>query len=297
VWDVRATADGTWAASAGNDGVLRVWDPLTGDVVREHPLDPTGLGYFEIVDRDAVIATNARGLQRVSLDDGAIRWQQPMSGTINDVQRLDDGDLILANEGTGAMRISPDGALRWQVPLDGWVVSAAPSGDEIWVAGLGGIDRLAGADGKKLAHIPYSGLSDTAKPTPEDRSAYVADLHGVAHIDAQGTITRRLAVPHEARVRCVAGDRDLLFTGDDSGTLCVWRDDVAKACWRAHGGVVWHVTPIGDQARIVTGGADGAVRFWELSAIDASVAEGLANAKQTYGLAPGDGQVVEVAPR
>lgn len=294
VWDVRATEDGQWLVSAGNDAALRVWDAKTGALLREHTLDDAGLGYMETLGHDVVIAGNRAGLMRVRLDDGGVVWRREVDGTVNDVQRAPDGDLLVAMEGQGALKLSPDNALRWYAPVNHWVVSILPVGDEAWVAGHGGITRIALSDGHLVGQIDYPVLSDACLPTPDEGGAYVADLRGVVHIDGAGQVDRRLEVPYDGRVRSIERVGDRVFTGDDRGTVCAFAKGTAPlACWPAHGGVVWKIDAIPGRDAVATGGADGAVRIWDLAPLGLDAGAGLKDAVARFGLTPGDGQVAE----
>lgn len=293
VWDVRATADGKLLASGGNDGVFRVWDAGTGDLVREVALDPGGLGFMTIDGRDAIIAGNTVGLVRIGLDDLTIRWKRPLDGVANDIERRKDDTLLIAYTTGDVERLRADGTSLWRVHVADWdvVAAPAPNGDVV-ASAQGAIVRLDAEDGHVLSSSPHKEISDVVVPAP-DGGVYIGEVGKMTLFDRDAKLVREMSGMYEAPTSALEVKDGVIASGDDSGNLCIWSaDGKPMACWEAHGGAVWRASflPAGD--RIATGGSEGAVRVRDLATMNAPVAELLAAARRRFGLAPGDGHVV-----
>ncbi len=294
VWDVRATADGKLLASSGNDGVFRVWDAATGDLLRDVPLDPGGLGYMTVDGHDVIIATNTKGLMRIGLDDLAVRWTVPLDAVVNDVQRMQDGSLAIAYSSGDVARLTAQGAEMWRVHVADWVeVSAPGSNGDILVGAQGLLVRLDAADGHVLSRAPHKEMSDIVIPRA-DGGAYVGDVGRVTEVDKDGAVVREMTGTYEGSTRALEVRDGLIASGNEGGRLCLWSTEGAPlACWAAHHGTLWRSDFV--PGKIASAGADGAVRVWDLATLHAPVTDLLETSRLRFGLAPGDGHVVEVA--
>jgi WD40 repeat protein len=297
IWDVDASSDGALLVSAGNDGVLRVSDGVTGTLLRARALDPGGLGFTTTLGRDAVIATNTNGIQRIGLDDLAVRWTLPVDWVTNDVQPTADGDLIFATNTGDVARVSGDGRALWSTHLASWVNSVAVEATgSILAIGQEEVIRLDAADG----HVVQRWPAETAQAVIADPAggAFTGAMGHLTHLDRDGRTIARMEGGHQTRVQVVGVGGGLLASGDDNGEVCLWdlTHPTPKACWRAHLGAVWSTIFVPGAPRLATGGSDGATRLWDLSALDADPQALLADAAKRYGLAPGDGHIVEVSP-
>jgi WD40 repeat protein len=294
VWDVQSTADGALVASAGNDGVLRAWDAATGAFRGGVSLDPGGLGYMASEGHDVIVAGNTLGLFRVSLDDLQIRWNRPLDGVANDIQLLPDGSLVVTYTAGDVERLAPDGASLWRVHVADWASVGQPgSAGDVVVAAQGALVRLSQADGSVLSSVPSQDIGDMVVPLPDGR-VYMGEVGRITLRDAQLNVLREMPSRTGSQILTMVVGDGLLVSGDDMGGLCVWSPEgAAQACWGAHRGAIWSVDTL--PGRLATGGADGAVRIWDLSRKDTPVGDLLADAARRFGLAPGDGHVVEIS--
>jgi len=294
VWEVRATADHQLLASGGNEGVLRVWDPSTGDVIRERVIDSGGMGYMALDGHDAVLATNTRGLVRVSLDDLSERWSVPVPNVLNDIQLLPGGRLVLATT-TGDVSVrEADGTPVWTEHLSDWVGVAAPGPQGTIVAGVrGAMVRLNAQTGAELERSAHERITDMLVPLP-DGGVYLAETGAVTRWDPQGRLLQTFAGAYEGDTTALDVQGEVVATGAKGGMVCIWSPNAAlRACWAGHTSAVWRTTLL--PGRLATAGADGAVRVWDLGALDQDPRAGLELVSAGTGLAPGDGHVVEIA--
>jgi hypothetical protein len=163
--DVLYAPDGTWVATASDDGTVRLWDPATGRLGRE--LRPAVAGKVRDLDASAdgrrllarsVEAGNST-LTLWELPGGAMRghWTVGPESTREQVDLSDDGRFV-------ATTVTPDNAparlLVWEVGRDEAVIEAGvgpinssarrvafePGGDRLLLDVMGQAPRLVGLD-------------------------------------------------------------------------------------------------------------------------------------------------------
>ncbi|MFP5334061.1 MAG: BTAD domain-containing putative transcriptional regulator [Actinomycetes bacterium] len=189
----RFSPDGTMLASAGDDGVLDVWDPQTGELL--HSLPGTGeiwSPWFSPDGRTVAAVWFADGQSTVRVWDLPTRsvvQERPMAGI------------------KWALAMSPDGA-RLAAPLEdrGTLV--------VWDARSGA--EVARAAGKEVADVDFS---------PDGRWVATADGDHAARVfDASTGAMVHAVTAHRAAVQAVAWSPDArrLATAGGDGTVRVW---------------------------------------------------------------------------
>jgi WD40 repeat protein len=109
VWALEVAPDGSWLASAGDDGELRIWDPTTG--AARHILT----GHTSRV-RALAVAPDGSWLASAGYDREVRTWD-PVAGTARQI-------LTGHPSRVWALRVAPDGS---------WLASAGDDGElRIW---------------------------------------------------------------------------------------------------------------------------------------------------------------------
>ena len=288
-------------AAGGEDGTVRLWDPVTGRAVGEQ-LD----GHAGTVEPVAFGTTaDGRLLLAFGGRNGTVRLWDPVTGTavgkplgghtlpVASVAfgTTADGRLLLASGGR-------DGRVRLWDPVTGTAVGK-PLGGHIhpWVSvafGTAADGRLllaaGGQDGAVRLWEPVTGRA-VGKPLPGDVSTVASVAFGaaadgrllVAFGDRDGTVRLRDPVTCRAVGKPLAGDvgtvesvafgttadgRLLLASGGQDGRMRLWDPITRRAVGKplaGHVGTVASVafgTTADGRLLLASGGQDGTVRLW-----------------------------------
>ena len=277
--------------SGSDDGMVRIWDAVTGDPVGG-PLP----GRDRLVKAVAIGPAGDRDIIVSGADDGTMRIWDAVTGEPVRVQRADlfgsvtavaigragDRDIIVASD-YGMVRIwdavtgDPVGG-----PLPGRnrlvkAVAIGRSGDgDIIISGCddGTVriwDAVTGDPVNARVAGYYGSVTAMAIGRAGDRDIIVSGSDdGMVRIwDA---VTRARLSGHDRPVSAVAigraGDRDIIISGSDDGTMRIW-DAVtghpASAALAGHDGPVtaMAIGRAGDRDIIVSGSFDETVRIWD----------------------------------
>ncbi len=235
---VRFAPDGQTVASAGADGVVRVWDPATGHVLRTLP-GHQGAAHAVAFSPDGKTLASAG-------EDGTVRTWDVTTGAPRHVGRAHTGAVR-------ALAFSADGKVLASAGADRSVVLWRPATGQNYarydlrtVMPL----ALAFADEKHLVVASGAGavrLFDVA-----------ANKHLLNYRGLQWDVNA-VALSRDGR-KLVAGGQDCVFVRWDvaSGKA----DEPAAP---GHRGPVWGIGVSPDGRVIASGGLDGTVRLWDLA--------------------------------
>ncbi|MCE7985040.1 MAG: NACHT domain-containing protein [Caldilinea sp. CFX5] len=240
------SATGRYLASAGDDGVLRVWDLLLAGAVTTLPCDGTLLECVAFAPNEQMVATGGNNRQlylwdRQPLPHGRlVQARQTHDSTIRSVVFSHQGDWLISS--------SRDGAIcRWSLPA--LLANEEPrpivkqTGVEIWSVSLS-------PDSAVLAAACRDGAIRLWPVQAAATTPPVTVLSG-----------------HQTLVRAVAfsPDQRTIASGSEDHTVRLW--DIPSGQQRSllqkHQQAVTAVAFRPDGKILASGGADGAVNLWD----------------------------------
>ena len=191
---VAIAPDGTWLATASDDGSVRIWDPATGQQ-RAALTGHTGDGERGGDRPGRHLARHRRG------DDGSVRMWDPATGQ----QRA---ALTGHTDGVNVVAIAPDGT---------WLATAGDDGTvRIW-------DPATGR--QRAALTGHTGAVSAVAIAPDGTWLATARRRRAVRIWDPATGRQRAALTgHTGSVSAVAiaPDGTWLATGGDDGTVRIW---------------------------------------------------------------------------
>jgi WD40 repeat protein/serine/threonine protein kinase len=227
VYIVNFSPDGSLIASSSWDDTVRLWDPLTGELLATFVAAQCYKAVGFTCDGTRLVALDASQPQYLSVWDSAagLRLTAPRSAS--------DESLFEILQNT-----NDDSLWRKYSRIAAGGAKIAPHEGQQYTSSRDGLQMASGADSGQI------------------RIENIAAETTVAHIDA-----------HDGRVFAVAFSPDgtRLISGGEDRTVKVW--DLASgtqlAATSGHSGSVYSVNYSPDGSRIVSGGNDGTIRIWD----------------------------------
>ena len=243
VWNAAFSPDGRHLATAGNDGVLKVWDAKTGEELRSWPL-----GNFV---NDVAFSPDGKRLAAVNYNGTLHIWEA------NAWEKL----LTEPHPGQPCYKIafSPDGQ-RLAAALEQGTVAvwdAATGKEHLAIRGHATNSRVTvvafSPDGKLLA----SAASDRTIKVWETTTWRAGENTPVSTVIAPPISVRHVAFTPDSKWLIGPGEAGALEVRDA-------RTGRERRPSQGHRGPVWAVAASPDGRSIVSGGADDTVRLWDL---------------------------------
>ena len=230
--------DGRRVATAGSDGIGRVWDAETGEPVTPPLVHSYRVSYHRVQPRRSTVATGS--------DDGTARVWDAATGAPR-TPPLKQGHVV--------------GRLGW-----------SPDGKRLVTAGWDGTARVWDVATGKEATPPlrHDLVVFDAAFSPDGTRIATASWDGTARIwDAKTGEPLIAPLKHDGIVRTAvfSSDGKWLLTGSVDGTVRLWdaaRGKLAIPPLR-HNGPVWSARFAPGSRRLVTASEDGMARVWEPS--------------------------------
>jgi WD40 repeat protein len=240
VTDLAAVNRGTWLATAGLDGMVRIWDPTVTTTrrmiaARARPV--------------TAMATATDGTWTATGDeDGSVRVWGLVTGSIRQT-------FLGHSRRITALAAAPNGS---------WLTSAAEDGEvRVW-----GLTRNSFTN--RSFPLGHSGRTSLLAITPDSNWLITAGYDGRIRVWDPVTGLRRLSFPQlrcPATALAVARDGTWLAIGDQNGAahICDLVTGQVAATMEGHARKVCAIAINGDGQWMVTGGGDGVARLWHTS--------------------------------
>ena len=232
---VAYACDGATLATGGRDGIIQVWDALTGEQL--HQLT----GHIGAVHSIAYSPDNTCLTSAGS--DGTVRVWDARTGQ-QQHQLTPQTDPVLS------VAYSPDGS------------SLATAGDDgkfrIWDV-HSGQQQLTSRRSDAVRSVAYAPDGATLATASRDGTVTIWDAHaGEARQWLPGHTGKVLSLAY-------APGGAMLATADSSGTVRIWDSGTSEQQHRltGHTGGVWSVAYAPDGSGLASAGYDGTVRIWD----------------------------------
>jgi RNA polymerase sigma factor (sigma-70 family) len=233
--------DGRALASGGQDGVIHLWNPATGEEVRHlagHPGGTLALAFAP--DGRRLVSGGQDWVVRV-WDVATGEELRQLPGSLHVVPAVafsPDGQVIASGSDDFRVRLWDADTGRDLYPTaehQGWIhaLEFSPDGKTVAAGGLDGLIRLWDVAGRKeVARIDRGGAAvEGLAFSPDGRTlAALGAVNVVRLVDAADGRERTRCQGHQAIVLAVAWSTDgrVLASGGSDGTVRLWDPDSGK---------------------------------------------------------------------
>jgi WD40 repeat protein len=282
VLTLAVAPNGSWSASGGSDGTIRIWDSATDEEIATLNGHVGWVRALNVVGDGPHLASG--GLDgTVRIWDVATRQQLAvLKGHASGIQAIavcPDGTWLASGGLDETVRIWDLSSSRERAVLQGHlgrVETVAVSLDGTWLAsgGLDGKVRIwdAVSASERAVFDGHSGLVEALALGPDGSWLASGGIDGTVRLwDVSSGRPRQTLTGRLGRVQAVvvAPDSSWLAAGDAKGLITIWElaDDsvgfVRPTNLKAHTGGVHAFAVATDGTWLASGGADGTVRIWD----------------------------------
>ncbi|MGW1917239.1 WD40 domain-containing protein [Streptomyces sp. NPDC002076] len=273
--DTPVQGPGALLVTGGNDGVVRLWEPATGQgrrILRGHGRRVGTLSFsadgsmLAAGGNDGVVrvwhATSGRRLRELTgqsdrLVSAAFGPAGPLLATASS-----DGDLYLWNAATGEyereLDVETDHVWAEAFSADGELLATANDDDTVrlWYRATGAHVATITEHYGRVRAIAFRSDGTVLATGCDDRKLRIWDMDG-------RRITAELA-GHDDRVYAVAfaPDGSWLASASWDGTAVIWRDGEIGHRLTGHTGKLWTAAVHPSRPLLATAGDDRTVRLW-----------------------------------
>jgi WD40 repeat protein len=284
ILDLAFSPDGARVAGACADGVVSVWNAVTG--TRLQPLPHDGPVHCVAWSPDGLMLAVGTAMHSLQLWSGDLLTAATLrSGFPDGIDRLvfaSANRLVAADERGRIWDLSLP-TLAGTPPADGEGRLRSLSLDERGrgVAGGedGGVRLLDVAEGRRRASAPAAVVPMAVAASPDGRLVSVGLSDGaIVRLDAAtGRELQRVAAHGDAVTALAWTAGDALVTASLDGTLRLWRGDGREPAgtWNDQRNPLTALAASPDGARLATGGADGSLLVWNIADGEPSFAASL----------------------
>ncbi|MEV6482471.1 TIR domain-containing protein [Streptomyces sp. NPDC051576] len=273
--DLPAQGPGALLVTGGNDGVVRLWEPVTGQgrrILRGHGRKIGTLSFSS--DGSLLAAGGNDGVVRVWHAASGRRMREltgqsdrlvsaafgPESALL--ATASSDGDIYLWNAATGEYQreldVETDHVWAEAFSADGRILATANDDDTVrlWYRSTGAHVATLTEHYGRVRTIAFRADGAALATGCDDRKVRVWDMDGHRLIAELGG--------HTDRVYAVAfaADGSWLASASWDGTAVIWRDGEIDHRLTGHTGKIWTAAAHPRRALLATAGDDRAIRLW-----------------------------------
>ncbi len=295
--------NGETVATAGRDGIVRIWSLLGAEPIELQGHEGGILGGVNDIgfspDGGKIVSVGGDSTVRLWDISGTELAQMEHETVVNTASFSSDGQGFASGDDYGLVRLwDLSGKEKGKLEHPGGVnsISFSPDGQKIATAGKDGTVRLWERSGKELAQ--FKGHSrqvfDVTFSPDGQRLATAGDDNAARIWELSGREVQRLE-GHQGWIIAVSFtvDGERLATAGDDGTVRLWESSGREiARLQGHRGTVWKVDFSPDGRYLVTAGRDGTSRLWDLSARTAVQFPGHQQDVNTVSFSPDGRQIV-----